>query len=42
MICGRKKDQTEEEELTEMASNGPGENEPNIALCRLIDRLCAA
>ena len=42
LIYGRKKDQTEEEELTEMASNGPGENEPNIALCRLIDRLCAA
>ena len=42
MIYGRKKGQTEEEEITEMADNGPGENEPNIALCRLIDRLCAA
>ena len=42
LIYGRKKDQTEEEEITEMADNGPGENEPNVALCRLIDRLSAA
>lgn len=42
LIYGRKKGQTEEEEITEMANNGPGENDPNTALCRLIDRLCAA
>ena len=42
LIYGRKKDQTEEEEITEMADNGPGDNDPNKALCRLIDRLCAA
>ena len=39
VIYGRHKTETEEEEKTEIATNGPGENEPNIALCRLIDRL---
>ena len=42
LIYGRKKDQTEEEEITEMADNGPGENSPTVALYRLIDRLSAA
>ena len=42
LIYGWKKEQDIEEEITEMADNGPGENEPNKALCRLIDRLCAA
>ena len=39
MIYGRRYDQTDEEELTEMADNGPGNNTPNDALIRLIDRL---
>ena len=39
VIYGRHNTETEEEEITEIATNGPGENEPNIALCRLIDRL---
>ena len=39
MIWGRRHDQTDEEELSEMADNGPGNNTPNDALIRLIDRL---
>ena len=39
MIYGRRKEQQEEEEITEMAENGPGNNTPNDALIRLIDRL---
>ena len=39
VIYGRHNTDEEEEEITEIATNGPGENEPNIALCRLIDRL---
>lgn len=42
MIYGRKKGPLEEAELTELGFNGPGDNSPNKALCRLIDRLCAA
>ena len=42
MIYGRKQSQSAEEELTELGFNGPGDNSPNKALCRLIDRLCAA
>ena len=38
-IYGRHGTETKEEELTEIATNGPGPNEPNIALRRLIDRL---
>jgi len=39
VIYGKHNTDAEEEEITEIATNGPGENEPNIALCRLIDRL---
>ena len=39
VIYGRRITETKEEEITEIATNGPGPNEPNIALCRLIDRL---
>ena len=39
VIYGRHNTETEEEEITEIATNGPGENDPNTALCRLIDRL---
>ena len=42
VIYGRKKGQPVEEELTEMGFNGPGDNSPNNALRRLIDRICAA
>jgi len=38
VIYGRRRGQSVEEELTEIATNGPGENSPNKALCRLIDR----
>jgi len=41
MLYGRRHDQTDEDELTEMAENGPGNNTPNDALIRLIDRLTA-
>ena len=39
MIHGRRYDQDETVELTEIAENGPGNNTPNNALIRLIDRL---
>ena len=38
-IYGRLPYETEETELTEIAENGPGNNTPNDALIRLIDRL---
>ena len=39
VLYGKRKDEPEEKEITELADNGPGENEPVIVLRRLIDRL---
>ena len=39
VIYGRHVEDAEDAEITEIATNGPGENDPNAALCRLIDRL---
>lgn len=39
VIYGRRHWQTKEEEITEIADNGPGDNTPNDALIRIIDRL---
>lgn len=38
MIYAHVKGQSAEDELTELADNGPGENSPNKALIRLINR----
>ena len=38
MIYAHVKGQSEEDELTELADNGPGDNSPNAALERLIKR----
>ncbi len=38
MIYAHRKGESAEDELTEMAENGPGENTPDIALERLIRR----
>jgi hypothetical protein len=38
VIYAHRKEQSEEDELTEIADNGPGENSPNKALERLIRR----
>lgn len=38
MIYAHVKGQSEEDELTEMAINGPGDNSPEKALIRLIKR----
>lgn len=38
MIYAHVKGQSAEDELTELADNGPGENSPNNALIRLINR----
>ena len=37
-IYAHRKEQSAEDELTEIADNGPGENSPDIALERLIRR----
>ena len=41
MLYGRYKIDAVEDELTELGFNGPGDNSPNKALCRLIDRLAS-
>ena len=41
MLYGRLKTEQEEDEITELGFNGPGEDNPVVALCRLIDRLAA-
>jgi hypothetical protein len=38
IIYAHRKGESEEDELTELADNGPGENSPDIALERLIRR----
>ena len=38
MIYAHRKGESEEDELTEIADNGPGENSPEVALQRLIKR----
>lgn len=38
MIYAHRKGESEEDELTELADNGPGDNSPDIALERLIRR----
>ena len=38
MIYAHVKGQSEEDELTELADNGPGDNDPQAALIRLIKR----
>lgn len=38
MIYAHVKGQSEEDELTELADNGPGPNDPQQALIRLINR----
>lgn len=38
MFYAHVKGQSAEDELTELADNGPGENSPNKALIRLINR----
>ena len=38
-LYGKRKGETDEKEITVLADNGPGENDPVIALRILIDRL---
>lgn len=39
-IYARWKDQHEDSEIMELATNGPGDRNPTAMLCKLIDRLC--
>lgn len=39
VVYGRKVGQSEENEISEFAENGPGENNPTAVLKRVIDRL---
>lgn len=38
-LYGKRKDESDEKEICELADNGSGENEPVVVLRRLIDRL---